>query len=383
MQRSTLAFPLLIALVSIALVLVVLVLVVLGVDSVRAQQPTSEQRNAIRSACRSDFIANCAGVEPGGKEAFECLLRSHDNLSASCKAAVDAVAAKLQTPAAPTAGALPPTAAPPPAVAPSPGAAPSPAANASQTAAPATATPPPSRVTQEELNAVRGACTLNDIAEHCSWIAPSSPEIVLCLQANLAGLSSGCRAAVSGSGAPPNAAAEPSPAPASAIPPARQNSREASPSRAATAAAPGAASGARPGKPTAAQTAAIRSACRSDFMANCSGVQPGGPAALQCLQSNAPKLSQACRTAIAAVGGAPSGAVPSPATAEAPAAAPLRPRGFIPLQNRLVVLRICRPDVVALCAGTPPGGGQIIDCLAANARSLSPDCYAAVAGVSR
>jgi hypothetical protein len=370
MYRSTLALLLLIAFASIALVLVAL-----GVHSARAQQPTSEQRNAIRSACRSDFIANCAGVEPGGKEAFECLLRSHDDLSASCKTAVDAVAAKLQAPAAPTAGTPPPAAAPPPAPAQSP------AANSSQTAAPPSATPPASTVTQEELNAVRGGCTLNDIAEHCSWIAPSSPEIVLCLRANLTGLSSGCRAAVSGSGAPPNAAAEP-PASAPATPPVRQNSREASPSRSATVAAPGAASGAAPGKPTAAQTAAIRSACRSDFMANCSGVQPGGPAALQCLQSNAAKLSQTCRTAIAAVGGAPSGA-PSPATAEAPAAAPLRPRGFIPLQNRLVVLRICRPDVVALCAGTPPGGGQIIDCLATNARSLSPDCYAAVARVSR
>ncbi|HEX8828083.1 MAG TPA: hypothetical protein VF778_08220, partial [Xanthobacteraceae bacterium] len=70
MHRSALAFLLLIA----------LVLVALGVNSVRAQQPTSEQRSAIRSACRSDFIANRAGVEPGGKEAFECLLRSHGNL---------------------------------------------------------------------------------------------------------------------------------------------------------------------------------------------------------------------------------------------------------------------------------------------------------------
>ena len=370
MHRSTLTFRLLIA----------LVLVASGVHSVPAQQPTSEQRNAIRSACRSDFIANCAGVEPGGKEAFECLLRSHDNLSASCKTAVDTVAAKLQAPAAPAA-APPPAGAPSPAAATAPAAAPSPAANSSQTAAPASATPPAS-TSEEELNAVRGACTLNDIAEHCSWIAPTSPEIVLCLRANVAGLSSACRAAVSGSGAPPNAAAEPSPAPAA--PPTRQKSREASPSRAATTAAPGAASVGAPGKPTAAQASAIRSACRSDFMANCSGVQPGGPAALQCLQSNAAKLSQPCRTAVAAIGGgAASGAAPSPATAEAPAAAPLRPRGFIPLQNRLAVFRICRPDVVALCAGTPPGGGQIIDCLAANARSLSPDCYAAVARVSR
>ena len=360
MHRSTLALLLLTGFVSIAL----------GVRSVPAQQPTSEQRDAIRAACRSDFIANCAGVEPGGKEALECLLRSHDSLSASCKTAVDAVAAKLQAPSAPAAAASPPAAAPSSAEAPS------------QTAAPPSAALPAPTVSQEELNAARGACTLNDIAAHCSWIAPSSPEIVLCLRANVAGLSSACRAAVSGSAAPPNAAAEPSPASAPAAPTVRQNSREPPQPRAATNATT-AASGGAPGKPTAAQTAAIRSACRSDFMANCSGVQPGGPAALQCLQSNVTKLSQACRTAIAAVGGTSSGAAPSPATAEAPTAAPLRPRGFIPLPNRLVVLRICRTDVVALCGGTPPGGGQIIDCLAANARALSPDCYAAVARVSR
>jgi hypothetical protein len=365
MHRSTLALLLLIGFVSITL----------GVHSVPAQQPTNEQRNAIRTACRSDFIANCAGVEPGGKEALECLLRSHDSLSASCKTAVDAVAAKLQAPEAPAAAV--PAAAPSPAVAPSPVVAPS------QSAAPPAAPPAPT-VSAEELNAVRGACTLNDIAAHCSWIAPSSPEIVLCLRANVAGLSTACQAAVSGSTAPSNAATEPSPASAPATPPARQNSREASPPRALTNGAIGAASGASPRKPTAGQTAAIRSACRSDFMANCSGVQPGGPAALQCLQSHTAQLSGACRTSIAAIGGAaPLDAAPSAATAEAPSVAPLRPRGFIPLQNRLVVFRICRPDVVALCAGTPPGGGQIIDCLAANARSLSPDCYAAVARVSR
>jgi hypothetical protein len=212
--------------------LALLFLLALGVHSVPAQQPTSEQRDAIRAACRSDLIANCAGVEPGGKEALGCPMRSHDNLSAPCKTAVDAVAARPEALAAPAA---PAAAAPPPAAPPS------------QTAAP----PPPAEkpaptVSQDELNAVRGACTLNDIADHCSWIAPSSPEIVLCLRANLAGLSRACRAAASGS-ALPKAAAEPSPTPTAA--PFRQNAREAAPSRTATAVATG--------KPTAAQTAPL------------------------------------------------------------------------------------------------------------------------------
>ena len=36
------------------------------INDALAQQPTQQQRNAIRASCRSDFISNCAGVEPGG-----------------------------------------------------------------------------------------------------------------------------------------------------------------------------------------------------------------------------------------------------------------------------------------------------------------------------
>jgi hypothetical protein len=100
------------------------------------------------------------------------LLRSRDSLSASCKTALDAVAPEPQAPATPAASASAPVAAPSSAVAPSPATAPS------QAAAPPSATTPPPTVSEEELNAARGACTLNDIAAHCSWIAPASPEIV-------------------------------------------------------------------------------------------------------------------------------------------------------------------------------------------------------------
>jgi hypothetical protein len=76
-------------------------------------------------------------------------------------------------------------------------------------------------------------------------------------------------------------------------------------------------------QPTSAQQEAIRQSCRSDFMANCSGVQPGGAAALGCLKQNAAKLSPACQRALSAVGGS-AAAPPSaaaPATMAAPAAA--------------------------------------------------------------
>jgi hypothetical protein len=48
---------------------------------------------------------------------------------------------------------------------------------------------------------------------------------------------------------------------------------------------------------------------------------------------------------------------------------PMRPR------EELFVLRsACGGDVRGLCAGIPPGGGRIMQCLATQAASLSPAC---------
>ena len=37
------------------------------------QRPPQTQTSAIRAACRSDFMSHCAGVQPGGAEALQCL----------------------------------------------------------------------------------------------------------------------------------------------------------------------------------------------------------------------------------------------------------------------------------------------------------------------
>ena len=68
-----------------------------------AQQPTQAQRDAIRAACRSDFMVNCASVQPGGKEALECLLRNEPQLSTSCRSAINAIASPAASPPAPAA----------------------------------------------------------------------------------------------------------------------------------------------------------------------------------------------------------------------------------------------------------------------------------------
>jgi hypothetical protein len=66
----------------------------------------------------------------------------------------------------------------------------------------------------------------------------------------------------------------------------------------------GIAGGAAAQQPSPAQVSAIRAACRADYRANCSNVQPGGPAALACLKKNLAALSPECQKAVGAAGGA-------------------------------------------------------------------------------
>ena len=329
-------------------------LVALTLDQAVAQQPTQAERDAIRAACRSDFIANCAGVEPGGKEAFECLIRNDAKLSASCKTAVDAARpkpAEMAQPAASAGGA------------PSPAASPEPAA-----ASPAAA--------DEQLRTVQKACTLNDLVAHCSWIAPTNPEILLCLKANAADLSSGCQAAVQSLPAAAAPAATAPPAAASAPPASPEPARRAEPAK--KPAEPPPAAAAAPAQPTEQQKAAIRAACRSDFMARCRGVQPGGAAALQCLQRNAGSLSGACKSAVAAIGGGGAAPAAGGPAAAAPAAAPIGPIPQMRPREALAIVQICRAEVATVCAGIPFGGGRVLTCLAENAASLSPQCAGAL-----
>jgi hypothetical protein len=339
-------------------------------------QPSAAEVEAIRGACRSDFISHCMGVQPGGRAALECLASHAPQLSAACGAAVSAVAPKSDTAKpdsqkadAERANAKPET----------------PVAVESPAASPAAAT---GQSPQQELAAVSKACTLSDVAAHCSFIAPNNPELVLCLRANATDLSPACHAVVTGlagsateaapvAAAPPAAAPPPAaaaPPPVATAPPAAVPSGPTPPSAAPTR------------RPTQQQIGAIRAACRSDFISHCSGVQPGGPEALQCLERSKAEVSSRCRTALAAV--APSGAPnAAPSTAPAPSAAgaqpsppaesftmrPLRPR------EELAILRMCVEEARGLCGSVLPGGGRIISCLARNASQLSPQCRAAMA----
>ena len=259
----------------------------------------------------------------------------------------------------------------------------------SETAPPATKVeraPPgiqvaPTEAQNDQLKSVQQACTLNDFVAHCSWIAPSNPEILLCLKGNAADLSPNCQAAVQALPAAPPAAAAPA-EPAKQAAPAKKpvEPKPVEPARASAPPAPAAPAAA----PTAQQKAAVRASCRSDFMSHCSGVQPGGAEALQCLKRNEAQLSAACRSAVAAIGGGAPAAAPSgaPAATAAPAVAPIGPMPMLRPREALAIVQICGVEVRSLCAGVPFGGGRIISCLAANASSLSPGCYSALSAAA-
>lgn len=290
-------------------------------------------------------------------------MRNDAKLSVSCKAAVEALAPASTAHDTP-AGAVAPTPAKP---------TPQPAAAQSQ---------------EDQLKLVRQTCTLNDFAAHCSWIAPSSPELLLCLKANAAELSPACRRMMETLPAAekPTTTAEPSPEISRPASPSTKTESAPKPTQTSAPSSPApaqAATGAK--KPTARQLSAIRAACRSDFMAHCTGVQPGGAAALQCLQKNSTLLSAGCHSAVAAIDrSAPTSPSAAPgATPAAPAVASLGP--IPPMRPRvaLAILRICDADQRSLCPGVEPGAGRLLSCLSDNAASLSPRCYAALSGAVR
>lgn len=220
-----------------------------------AQTPTEEQRNEVRAACRSDFIAQCSGVQPGGIEALTCLQQHDSTLSADCRKAVSAITAKPK----------------------------------STSAEPAQTAP-----------ATTGAAT---------------------------------------------------PAPAAGAQTAAQ--------------------------PTEAQRDAVKSACRSDFMAQCSGVTPGGAAALSCLQQHSARLSAPCQQAVAAIGaaGAPAAGAGDATAAAPPATRPAAMPVFSPREEVMIVRETCGPDFRAFCRMVPIGGGRVIECLRDNLQRVSPACH--------
>jgi hypothetical protein len=244
--------------------------------------------------------------------------------------------------------------------------------------------------TDAQRSAIRAECR-SDYEAHCASVPPGGMASLQCLQKNMSSLSSGCQSAVRAVESPAESKAEPAPATApgkaeSTPAAAPKTESAAAPVRpAAETAAPAApkAATATTKKPSSAQVTAIRGACRSDYQKVCAGVPTGGAAALQCLEKNRSKVSANCQKAVAALSGsttpaAAGGAAAATETTASPAAVPAAPalvlRPMLPREELFVLRSACSADARALCAGVVPGGGRIMQCLAVQSASLSPDC---------
>jgi hypothetical protein len=246
-----------------------------------AQRPTSKQIAAIRQSCRSDFMSHCAGVQPGGKDALECLKRNAGSVSAPCKSALEAAGPK---PAADGAASAPQPA--PAADEPEPAGAPAPPPEPSAAPGPPSGPMPAeaARPGSPQAAAVRAACR-SDFGVHCPGVRPGGAAALRCLQVNAAALSSPCRSAVEAMGEggaepPPPAAAAAPEAPAAAPPPAVAPLGPIPPMRPR-------------------QALEILSFCGPERAALCGDVPPGGGRIIACLAENAPLLSPVCYGAIA------------------------------------------------------------------------------------
>ena len=225
-----------------------------GAGIAAAQEPTPDQQSAIRSNCRSDFMANCSGVPRGGKEALQCLKDNVAKLSSGCQQVVKAVMpAPAPKPPAPSVTATPAApAAPPPAATP---------------AAPVAATPP-------------------------APAAPAAPATSTATQA-------AAKPAAPVASTPPAAAAKPAsvnPA-APAAPPAKSAAKPPA-SAPVPAAAPPAVIVVAPRQ----VFVLVRTKCRAEYRAYCSDVDIGGGRVVACLQSNAASLSPTCQSGLAELG---------------------------------------------------------------------------------
>ena len=239
-----------------------------------AQAPNQAQRDAIKSQCRSDYIAHCSSVPPGGEASLQCLQKNMSSLSSSCQSAVRAVEAPAAATAKPADTAAQKTAAPAAATTAAPK-----AAEPKATEPKAAAAAPAGQPSSAQISAIRSACR-SDYPKVCAGVPTGGAPALQCLEKNKAKLSAGCEKAVSAaSGGGATAAAPAAGAPAAA--------------GAAAAAAPTVIV-LRPMRPRE-ELLVLRSACGADVRSICGAVPPGGGRIVQCLATNAAQLSPACK----------------------------------------------------------------------------------------
>jgi hypothetical protein len=250
-----------------------------------AQPPTQAQRAAIKSQCRSDYMAHCSSITPGGAASLQCLQKNMASLAPGCQAAVQAVTGPSEAKSEPKTESKPETAAAPAAeTTTETKAEPAPASPAT---APASKSAGMNKPSSAQVAAIRSACR-SDYPKVCAGVPTGGAQALQCLEENKASVSPACQNAVAAAGTA---------APAGSAP-----AQEAATSPAAPSAAPAAPSAPavivlRPMRPREVLFV-MRSACGTDVRTLCAGVDPGGGRILQCLTSNASSLSPECRSVL-------------------------------------------------------------------------------------
>ena len=228
------------------------------------------------------------------------------------------------------------------------------------------------QLSSAQQSALKANCR-SDFMSHCSSESPGTKGALLCLQKNVAGLSPGCKAAVSATLPPPPAAKASPPPPV------------APPKPAAAAAPEPAVASAPPVEHSAAQAEAFDKACGNDYLAHCASVPPGGKEAAVCLRQHAMALSVPCKEALSRLAAPP----PVRKTAVVHAAPPPVPpppppvavaAGPTPQQLKAVKFT-CRRDFRVHCRGVPAGGQEAMACLMRNSARLTPNCRTSVRAI--
>ena len=223
-----------------------------------AQEPTPDQQSAIRSNCRSDFMANCSGVPRGGKEA-------HAMSERQCREAL------LRLPAGRKGGDA--------------GA----SSQASRTFCHSDTCGSGGSPSGRHAGGARGGNTGG--SRRCSGrsAAPATSTATQAAAKPAAPVASTPQAAAAKPASLKPAAPAPPPAKSAAKPPA---------SAPVPAAAPPAVIVVAPRQ----VFVLVRTKCRAEYRAYCSDVDIGGGRVVACLQSNAASLSPTCQSGLAELG---------------------------------------------------------------------------------
>jgi hypothetical protein len=241
-----------------------------------AQGPSEAQREAVKSACRSDYMAHCSSVQPGGEAALQCLAKNISSLSSGCQSAVRAIEASVAPKSEPANTEAAPAATPKTETTTTAKPAAEPAGEAKPAATTATKKP-----TNAQISAIRSACR-GDYPKVCSGVPTGGAPALECLEKNKAKVSAACGKALAATG---GGAATPA--------------MGGAPAAAGT--APAAAPVVivlRPMLPRE-ELFVMRSACGADIRTLCAGVAPGGGRIMQCISSRAADLSPTCKEVLA------------------------------------------------------------------------------------